>query len=95
MEFEIKQPILNTKAKFNISTYFNIGALPYNPNVIYHNIFTGDKAPVVIIEHIGKGYEIISSNEIIKDIPKNIQLIYECILYCYLNSYKKTETLSQ
>ena len=51
--------------------------------------------PVVIIEHIGRGYEIISSSDIIKDIPKNITLMYECILYCYLNSYKKTEDLSQ
>lgn len=51
--------------------------------------------PVVIVEHIGRGYEIISSSEIIKDIPKNINLMYECILYCYLNSYKKTEDLAQ
>lgn len=86
---------MNTKTVINSSTYFNIDALPYNPNVIYHNLFIGDQAPIVIVEHIGKGYEIISSSEILKDIPKNIQLMYECIMFCHLNSYKKTEELSQ
>lgn len=95
IDFQISNPILNNKAKINSETYFSYSALPYNPNVIYHNIFIGDKMPVVIIEHIGRGYEIISSSDIIKDIPKNITLMYECILYCYLNSYKKTEDLSQ
>ena len=95
MDFQIANPILNNKAKINSETYFSYSALPYNPNVIYHNIFIGDKMPVVIVEHIGRGYEIISSSEIIKDIPKNINLMYECILYCYLNSYKKTEDLAQ
>ena len=80
MDFQISNPILNNKAKINSETYFSYSALPYNPNVIYHNIFIGD---------------IISSSDIIKDIPKNITLMYECILYCYLNSYKKTEDLSQ
>ena len=69
--------------------------MPYDVNVIYHNLFVGNYAPVLIIEHIGKGYEIISSTEILKNIPSNIQLMYECIMYCYLNSYKKTEELSQ
>lgn len=95
IDFQISNPILNNKAKINSETYFSYSALPYNPNVIYHNIFIGDKMPVVIIEHIGRGYEIISSSDIIKDIPNNITLMYECILYCYLNSYKKTEDLSQ
>lgn len=95
IDFEISNPILNTKTKVSSNTYFNFNSLPYNPNVTYHNLFTSDKVPVVIVEHIGKGYEIISSTNIIKDIPKNIYLMYECILYCYLNSYKRTGDLSQ
>ncbi len=95
LDFEIKTPILNNKTIVNCSTYFNINNLPYNPNVIYHNLFTTNIVPLFIIEHIGRGYEIISSTEILKNISSNIELMYECILYCYLNSYKKTETLSQ
>lgn len=95
LDFEIKTPILNSKAKFTSSTYFDFNTLPYNPNVIYHNLFTTNIAPIVIIEHMGKGYEILSSSEILKDVANNINLMYECIIYCYLNSYKKTDTLSQ
>ena len=94
-DFEVQNPILNSKIRVNSSTYFDINAMPYDVNVIYHNLFVGNYAPVLIIEHIGKGYEIISSTEILKNIPSNIQLMYECIMYCYLNSYKKTEELSQ
>lgn len=94
-DFQIKTPTLNSVVKVNCSTYFNMKSLPYNPNVIYHNIFTTDETPVIIIEHIGRGYEIISSTQILKDIPKNIQLMFECIMYCYLNSYKTSENFSQ
>ena len=94
-DYQIKDPILNSKIVVNCVSCFDTNALPYNPNVIYHNIFNTEKAPIVIIEHIGRGYEIISTTEIIKDIPKYIQLMYEAIFYCFLNSYKKTESLSQ
>ena len=95
IDFEIATPILNTKTIISSNTYFNFKSLPYNPNVIYHNLFTTDKVPVVIIEHIGRGYEIISSSAIVKNVSKYIYLMYECILYCYLNSYKTTGALSQ
>ena len=95
LDFEIKTPILNNKARFTSSTYFDFNQLPYNPNVVYHNLFTTTIAPIVIIEHIGRGYEILSSTDILKNVASNINLMYECILYCYLNSYKKTEVLSQ
>ena len=94
-EYEIKNPILNIKTKVNCDTYFDFNALPYNPNIVYHNLFIGTLVPIVIAEHIGKGYEIISSTEILKNISSNISLMYECILYCYLNGYKKTEDLTQ
>ena len=95
IDFEITKPILNMKTIISSDSYFDFNSLPYNPNVLYHNIFTTNKMPVVIIEHIGRGYEIISTSDILKDISTNIYLMYECILYCYLNSYKKTKNLSQ
>lgn len=94
-DFELSSPILNLKTKISSETYFNVKSLPYDPNVIYHNLFVGDYAPIIILEHIGRGYEILSSTEILNNIPSNIQLMYECIMFCYLNSYKKTEELSQ
>lgn len=95
MDFEVASPILNIKTVISNNTYFNFNSLPYNPNVVYHNIFTTDKVPVVIVEHIGRGYEIISTSDIVQNVSKNIYLMYECILYCYLNSYKTTDNLTQ
>ena len=94
-EYQIANPILNIKSTINCNTYFRFDALPYNPNIIYHNIFTTNKVPIVIIEHIGQGYEILSHSSILKDITNNINILYECILYCYLNGYKKTTDLTQ
>ncbi|MGL4877933.1 hypothetical protein [Paraclostridium dentum] len=58
-------------------------------------MFHGDRAPVLIVEHIGRGYEIISHSSIYNDIENNIQMMYEAIMFCYLNSYKKTKVITQ
>lgn len=94
-EFHLQNPKINSNAKIMSDTYFNMNALPYNPNVIYHNIFRGDKAPILIIEHIGKGYEILSHSKMLKDITLNANLLFEVLMFCYLQGYKSTESLTQ
>lgn len=94
-EYTIKTPILNSKINMLSDVYFDVNAMPYNPNVIYHNIFNGNKAPILIVEHIGKGYEIISHSSILNNIENNIKIMYEIIMFCYLNRYKTTTTLRQ
>lgn len=94
-EYTIKTPILNSKTTMLSDVYFDINAMPYNPNVIYHNIFNGNKAPILIVEHIGKGYEIISHSNILNNIEDNIKVMYEIIMFCYLNRYETTDNLRQ
>lgn len=94
-QYIINKSLLNNNLTVNSSYYFNINTLPYNPSVKYHNIFKGDDMPIVIIEHLGKGFEIVSHSDVLKNIGDNIQLIYEVLMYCYLNSYKKTTVLNQ
>lgn len=91
----INNSILKSKASIVSNTYFVPNELKYNPNIIYHNIFDGDKCPVLIVEHIGKGYEIISHTDILNNMEDNIDVIYEAIMYCHLNAYKKTAKLTQ
>lgn len=91
----IKNSILKSKASIVSNTYFVPNELKYNPNIIYHNIFDGDKCPVLIVEHIGKGYEIISHTDVLNNMEDNIDVIYEAIMYCHLNAYKKTAKLTQ
>lgn len=95
VEYKLKTPILNSKVTMLSDMYFNPSAMPYNPNVVYHNIFEGNYCPILIIEHLGKGYEIISHSGILNNIQDNIQIMYEMIMYCYLNTYKSTGQLSQ
>lgn len=94
-EYTIKTPILNSKTSMLSDVYFDINAMPYNPNVIYHNIFNGNKAPILVVEHIGKGYEIISHSSILNNIEENIKVMYEVIMFCYLNRYETTTNLRQ
>ena len=94
-EYTIKTPILNSKTSMLSGVYFDINAMPYNPNVIYHNIFNGNKAPILVVEHIGKGYEIISHSSILNNIEENIKVMYEVIMFCYLNRYETTTNLRQ
>ena len=94
-QYILNKPLLNNSLTVNSKYYFNINTLPYNPSVKYHNIFKGDNMPIVIIEHLGKGFEIISHSDILKNVENNLQLMYEVIMYCYLNGYKKTGILNQ
>lgn len=94
--YRIKAPILNSKVEIYSNTYFNSKAMPYNPNVVYHDLFDNSGfCPILVVEHIGKGYEIISHTNFLTNIQDNINIMYEVIMWCYLNSYKKTEKLSQ
>lgn len=93
--YAIKSSILKSKIETISNTYFVPSELKYNPNIIYHNIFDGDKCPILIVEHIGKGYEIISHTDYLTNIQNNIDVIYEVIMYCHLNAYKKTTNLTQ
>lgn len=91
----LKQPILNSKIEIGSRYYFDIDTLPYNSSVKYHNIFSGNRVPVLIIEHLGKGFEIVSHSDLLKNMQEYLQLIYEILMYCYLKGYKATTELNQ
>lgn len=94
--YTIKQPVLNSKVEIGSRYYFDIDTLPYdNSSIKYHNIFAGHRAPVLIIEHLGKGFEIISHSDVLNNMQEYLQLIYEVLMYCYLKGYKSTATLNQ
>lgn len=94
-EYKLKNPYLNNKVSYFSDVYFNTDGLPANSNIIYHNLFDTKYPPILIVEHIGKGYEIISHSKIFDDIQSNIQIMYEMIMYCYMNSYRSTGLLNQ
>ena len=91
----LKHPMLNSKVEIGSRYYFDINTLPYNPSIKYHNVFAGNRAPILIIEHLGRGFEIVSHSDVLNNIQEYLQLIYEILMYCYLQSYKSTSELNQ
>lgn len=91
----LKHPLLNAKVEIGSRYYFDMDTLPYNPSIKYHNVFAGNRAPILIIEHLGKGFEIISHSEVLNNMQEYLQLIYEILMYCHLQGYKSTSVLNQ
>ena len=96
-EFKLKRTILNTKDTVTCDHYFNMNRseLSSTTNKLFYNIFTDALSPVLIIEHVGKGFEIISHNDVLKDPVKHKDLIFEVMMYVYLLSYKKSKRVNE
>ena len=73
--------------------YFNI---PKDTNeIVYHNIFNNNKfAPILIEEHINKGYIVYIPEYFINNLSVYYFLIYEVMLYIYLNGYKTSNIIN-
>lgn len=88
---EIVSPIVMNNKKIEYKEYFYYNELLVTPGIIYHNIFTSPQMPVIIEEHIGRGFVIYSGQEVLKNPDKYKSLIYEVMIYCHLNSYASTQ----
>lgn len=87
---EFVNPIVMNNKNIKYKEYFLYESLIDKTGVIYHNIFTNSHMPVLIEEHIGKGFIIYSGQEILKKPEEYKALIYETMIYCHLNSYAST-----
>lgn len=92
--FKVKNPIIHSNVSFTSNTYFDLGLVGEIDGVILHNIFEGvhEKAcPLLILEYENKGFIIISHYSLINNMEEYKDLLYEVIMYVYLNSYKTSE----
>ena len=96
-EFELKRSILSTNTLVTSNNYFNMNRKEFNSttNKKFYNIFTKALSPVLIIEHVGRGFEIISHNEVLENPEKHKNLIYEVMMYVHLLSYKRSKRVSE
>ena len=96
-EFELKRPCLTTQNKVFCDTYFNMNRTVFksSANKKFYNIFTESLSPVLIIEHVGRGFEVISHNDVLNDPYKHKDLIYEVVMYIHLLSYKKSKRVNE
>ena len=92
--FKVKKPIIHSDVSFVSNTYFDLGLVSPKDGIVYHNIFEGDDVnacPILIMEYVNKGFVVISHYELTKNIELYSDLLYEVIMYIYLNSYKTSE----
>jgi hypothetical protein len=96
-DFELKRSLLSTNTSIKSKNYFNLNRSEYinQPGKNIYNLFTDRLSPVLIVEHIGKGFEIISHNDVLQN-PENYKdLIFEVMMYVYLISYKRSRTVNE
>lgn len=91
--FKVENPIIHSDVSFTGNSYFDLGLLTETDGIVFHNIFGGNKniCPILIIEYVNKGFVIISHFDFTKDMEKYRDVIYEVLMYVYLNSYKTSE----
>ena len=92
--FKIKSPIVYEEVKHTSNMYFSV---PNNTtSIIYHNIFESkDKAPILIEEHVGKGFIIYMTESLIEKAINNSNIIYETLLKVYFEAYLKTDKIEE
>lgn len=95
-DFELKRSLLSTNKTIYSNVYFNLDNVEFKKDGInIYNMFTKELSPVLIIEHKGKGFEIISHNDVLRYPEKYKDLIYEVLMYVYLMSYKRSKRVAE
>lgn len=92
--FKLKNPLIYNDISFSTKTFFNV---PNDSNeIIYHNLFNNpNKTPILIEEHIGKGFVIYASDELTREIVNNSKLMYEMLFYVYSRTYLLSSTYTE
>ena len=95
VEFKLQSPLVLSNTKMLSDIYFDTTTITEIPGTIIHNPFVGNLAPVLIIEHIGKAFTIISHTEVLQNMADNASLMYEILMYVYLNCYDSTPNVKE
>ena len=92
----LKSPKITSEKTLNIRDYYNITD-PAFKHIKIHNLFANDICPILIVEHINRGFVIYSGPEIFEEdnIDHCKSFIYEALMYVFCNSYKKSRTIEE
>ncbi|MGL5507722.1 MAG: hypothetical protein ACRDB0_07460, partial [Paraclostridium sp.] len=95
VEFKLKDSIVLSNTTMLSDIYFDTTAIKEIPGTIIHNPFIGNLTPVLVVEHIGKGFVIVSHTEVLSNMQENASLLYEILMYVYLNTYVSTPNVKE
>lgn len=95
-EYTLNNPIINSNSKIYCKTYFDLGLITNKTGIKVHNIFNNSIiAPILILEYESSGFLIISHSSILNNIKENYSIIFEVLMYVYLNSYSSTSWIKE
>lgn len=93
-EYKIEDGIIYDDISIKTKYAFNMPK--QKEGIIYHNLFnSGELAPVLIEEHIKKGFFVYMSDEIINNVKDHKKIIYEVMAFIYFNRYLKSKTFTE
>lgn len=94
--YTMKSPVVLNNSAVTCKRVFDQSRIVEKAGISYHYLFnTNIHTPIIIEEHLGKGFIIYSSDEVLKEPSKYASMIYETMIYCYLNSYASTTKLKE
>ena len=93
-EFVMRNLDIYSNAKISTDRVFTVPQ--GTANIKYLNPFGDSKhTPILIEEHVGKGFMIYASETIISDVKSNSKIIYETIIKVFLKGYLATGLLEE
>lgn len=95
-EFVLKSPISTNINKYRSKYYFKMKA--GDSQVKYSSPFLKNDnsfSPIMIKEFINRGYAIYITKNILNTISANYNLLYEMIIWAYLNGYVSTPIITE
>lgn len=94
--YNMKSPIVINNASVKCKKVFDQSRIVEKPGIAYHYLFdTATYSPVIVEERLGKGFVVYSTDEVLKNPSKYASMIYEVMIYCYLNSYASTTPVKE
>lgn len=93
-DYRIKKPMIYDEVILSSNMFFTI---PKDTETVkYHNIFNStNKTPILIEEHVGKGFAIYCINEILYQASLYSKIFYEVMFYVYAKSYIQTRQYTE
>lgn len=96
IEYSLKSPIISSDSKIHCNTYFDLTNITKKAGITIHNIFNNNyTVPILILEYENSGFVIVSHSSVLNNIQDNYALIFEVLMYIYLNSYLSTDPIRE
>lgn len=93
--FTLQNEVISNTSSYTTDKYFKVPTV--TTGIKYHSLFKYDSGvtPILVQEHINKGFVVYCHNDFLKNISSNYGLFYELLMYVYLNAYVATDSISE